>query len=60
MNKTQKQIESVISERVGKLLKQEIGEGTENVITRIVVDTILIRIKGALSPAEKKHGSRSG
>lgn len=53
MIKKKEQIESEIGETLGKFLKTQMGENTENVITNINKDTVFVRFKGALSPAER-------
>ncbi|MFQ5867789.1 MAG: DUF2294 domain-containing protein [bacterium] len=53
VEKTKDQIELAIGKEVGRFLKKQIGEVTENVTTRINDNTILVRFVGALSHAER-------
>lgn len=52
--KTKHEIESAVSEVVSKFLKEQMGEQAEQVITQVVGDTIIVRFKGILPPAERQ------
>lgn len=51
--KSKQEIESMVSEAMTKFLKEQIGEEAEAVITQVVGDTIIVRFKGVLPPAER-------
>lgn len=51
--KSKQEIESIVSEAMSKFLKEQIGEEAEAVITQVVGDTIIVRFKGVLPPAER-------
>lgn len=51
--KSKPEIESTVSEAMAKFLKEQIGEQAEQVITQVVADTIIVRFKGVLPPAER-------
>ncbi|MBN1622020.1 MAG: DUF2294 family protein [Endomicrobiales bacterium] len=54
MNKTIKsKVETEISQAMAKLLEQKMGEYASTVTTEALVDTIIVRFKGILPPAEK-------
>lgn len=52
-NKTKQETESAVSEALTKFLKEQMGEQAEAVITQVVGDTIIVRFKGILPPAER-------
>lgn len=54
MNKTKGQLESEISNAMTQFEKDHMGRGPEETHTLIIQDMILIRLKGVLTPAEKK------
>jgi len=51
--KSKQEIENAISQVMTKFLKEQMGEEAEAVITQIVGDTIIVRFKGVLPPAER-------
>jgi uncharacterized protein YbcI len=51
--KTKQEIESAVSQAMAKFLKEQLGEEVEAVITQVVGDTIIVRFKGVLPPAER-------
>ena len=51
--KLKQEIENAISQVMTKFLKEQMGEEAEAVITQVVGDTIIIRFKGVLPPAER-------
>ena len=51
--KSKQEIEFAVSEAMTKFLKEQMGEQAGQVVTQIVGDTIIVRFKGILSPAEK-------
>ncbi len=53
MRKTKEQIELMIGDSISKILKEQLGEIEKNTTTKISNETILIRLKNAISPAEK-------
>jgi len=53
MGKEKEQIEFAISERVGDILDVQMGEGSDHITTNINDEAILIRLKNALSLAER-------
>ncbi|MCK5075515.1 MAG: DUF2294 domain-containing protein, partial [Calditrichia bacterium] len=52
--KTIGQLEAEISEAITKFEKEHLGRGPKEARTFIIEDIILIRLKGVLTPAEKK------
>jgi len=52
--KSKQQIESAVSEAMSKFLKEQMGEQAEAVISQVVGDTIIVRFKGVLPPAERQ------
>lgn len=54
MNKSKERIELEIGKKIAEFLKEQIGEKTEDVITRIMEDTIMVKLKEALPPAERQ------
>ena len=52
-HKSKQEIQSVVSEAMSKFLKDQMGEQAEAVVTQVVDDTIIVRFKGVLTPAEK-------
>ena len=51
--KSKQEIESTVSEAMTKFLKEQMGEQAKQVITQVVGDTIIVRFKGLLPPAER-------
>lgn len=51
--KSKQKIESAISEAMTKFLKEHMGEQAEAILTQVVRDTIIVRYKGILPPAER-------
>ena len=54
IEKTKGQIESQVSEAIIKFEKEYMGRGPRETKTYIIKDMIFIRLKGVLTPAEKK------
>lgn len=52
-NKSKKDIEFVLAKTMAKFVKEQMGEEAEAVITQIAGDTIIVRFKGVLPPAER-------
>lgn len=53
MSRSKQGIESVISQAMARFFKEQIGERPEAVITQVVGDTIIVRLKGVSPPAER-------
>lgn len=53
MTRSKKETELVIGQVVAKFFEDQIGEKSEGVITQIVEDTIIVRLKGVLPPMER-------
>jgi len=51
--KSKQEIESAVSEAMAKFLKEQMGEQAKQVITQVVGETIIVRFKGVLPPAER-------
>lgn len=51
--KSKQEIESAVSEVMTKFLKEQMGERPEDVTTEVAGDTIIVRFKGVLPPAER-------
>ena len=51
--KSKQEIESAVSEVMAKFLKEQMAEQAEQVVTQVVGDTIIVRFKGILPPAER-------
>jgi len=51
--KSKQEIENAVSQVMAKFLKEQMGEEAEAVITQVVGDTIIVRFKGVLPPAER-------
>ena len=51
--KSKQEIESGVNEAMTKFSKEQLGEQAEQVITQVVGDTIIVRFKGVLPPAER-------
>jgi len=51
--KSKQEIEFIVSEAMAKFLKEEMGEEAQAVTTQVVEDTIIVRFKGVLPPAER-------
>ena len=52
--KTEGQVEAEISEAIIKFEKEYMGRGPEETRTHILNDLVLVRLRGVLTPAEKK------
>lgn len=52
-DKSKQAVESAVSEAMTKFLKEQMGEQPETVSTQVVENTIIVRFKGVLPPAEK-------
>ncbi len=55
--KTRGQVEAEISEAIIKFEKEYMGRGPEETKTYLVDDMVLVRLRGVLTPAEKKLAS---
>jgi len=53
-SKTKGQIEAEVSEAMVKFEKEHMGRGPDESKTYIIDDMILVRLKGVLTPAERK------
>jgi len=51
--KSKQEIEDAVSQVMAKFLKEQMGEEAAAVITQVVGDTIIVRFKGVLPPAER-------
>ena len=51
--KSKQEIENAVSQVMAKFLKEQMGEEAAAVITQVVGDTIIVRFKGVLPPAER-------
>jgi len=51
--KSKQEIESAVSHIMTKFLKEQMAEEAEAVTTQVIGDTIIIRFKGVLPPAER-------
>ena len=51
--KSKQEIENAVSQVMAKFLKEQMGEEAAAVITQVVGDTIIVRLKGVLPPAER-------
>lgn len=63
-DKSKQEIESAVSEAMTKFLKEQMGEEAEAVVTQLAGDTIIVRLKGVLTRAERhmikdQEGGRS-
>jgi len=54
MDKIKGQVEAEISEAIIKFEKEYMGRGPEETKTFIIEDTVFVRLRGVLTPAEKK------
>ncbi len=54
MSKTKGQVEAEISDAIIKFEKEYMGRGPEETKTYLLDDMVLVRLKGVLTPAEKK------
>ena len=54
MRKTRGQVEAEISEAIIKFEREYMGRGPEETRTFVLDDIVLVRLKGVLTPAEKK------
>ena len=51
--KSKQEIENAVSQVMTKFLKEQMAEEAEAVTTQVVGDTIIVRFKGVLPPAER-------
>jgi uncharacterized protein YbcI len=51
--KSKQEIEFIVTKAMTKFLKEQMGEEAEAVITQVMGDTIIVRFKGVLPPAER-------
>jgi len=51
--KSKREIESIVSDAMSKFLREQMGEEAQAVVTQVVGDTIIVRFKGVLPPAER-------
>ena len=51
--KSKQQIESEVTRAMTKFLREQLAENAEAVMTEVVGDTIIVRFKGVLPPAER-------
>jgi uncharacterized protein YbcI len=56
VGKSKQEIESKINEAMTIFLKEQMVEEAQEVITQVVGDTIIVRFKGVLTPAERQLG----
>jgi uncharacterized protein YbcI len=54
VGKSKQEIESKINEAMAIFLKEQMVEEAQEVITQVVGDTIIVRFKGVLTPAERQ------
>jgi len=52
-HKMKQKIESAVSQAMVKFLKVQMGEETETVITQVMGDIVIVKVKGILPPAER-------
>lgn len=52
-SKTKQEIESAVNEAMTKFLKEQMGEQAEVTVVQIAGDSIIVRFKGVLPPAER-------
>lgn len=52
-DKSKYEIESAVSTALSKFLKEHMGEQVEAITTQLLEDTIIVRLKDLLSPAER-------
>ena len=60
MKKSKKPLELEIGNKVVEFIKDQLGEVSEDIITRIMEDTIMVKLKEALPPAERHLMEESG
>jgi uncharacterized protein YbcI len=58
--KTQGEIESVISEAMGRFLEEYMGQRLKNIRAYLVKDLLVVRVHGALNAAEQQLLQTSG
>lgn len=58
--KTKTEIESAMNEELPRFLKKHFGEEPLTISTRIIDDSIIVRLKGLLPPAEKRLSGEPG
>ncbi len=54
MNRSKRRLELEVGKKVAECLNEPLGEAPKDVITRINEDTILVKLKEALPPAERQ------
>lgn len=52
-HKSIQKIESAVSQAMIKFLKEQMGEETETVITKVMGDIVKVKVKGIFPPAER-------
>lgn len=52
-SKSKQEIEFAVSAHLSKFLKEQMGEQVKTLTTQLLEDTIIVRLKDLLSPAEK-------
>jgi len=53
VGKSKQEIESAVSAHLSKFLKEQMGEQVKTLTTQLLEDTIIVRLKDLLSPAER-------
>ena len=53
VGKSKQEIESAVSAHLSKFLKEQMGEQVKTLTTQLFEDTIIVRLKDLLSPAER-------
>jgi uncharacterized protein YbcI len=51
--KSKQEIESAVSSHLSKFLKEQMGEQVKTLTAQLLEDTIIVRLKNLLSPAER-------
>jgi uncharacterized protein YbcI len=54
VGKSKQEVESAVSARLSKFLKEQMGEQVEAITTQLLEDTIIVRLKDLLTPAERR------
>ncbi len=52
--KSKSEIESAVGQALSEFLKKQMGEKAEAVIAQVMGDTIIVRFKGVMYPAERQ------
>ena len=60
MNRSKRRLELEVGKKVAEFLNEPLGEAPEDVITRIMEDTIMVKLKEAIPPAERHLMEESG